>query len=182
MMRRLLRSPWTSTTLLVLVLLLGSLNLWGLRFIGDHLDYQGAASWGAVVAAVATAATMIVYLVTFLHQQSEIERRLSAEKDRQTTSLFAWVGPVDTMGIRGWTLYFRNETNAPIYTWSVALDEGGRQERLENETAIRPGDSSMILTNRIPWAKEPRVELKFTDREDRTWVRAPNGTLKMVGG
>jgi hypothetical protein len=180
-LRRVFSSVWISSTLAVALVLVLSLQAWGLQLFGQQFDYQKAASWGQVIAALAAS---IAIIVTVGSLQAD-RRRRDADRRRarhnELTQVFAWLEPrVGNDGMRTMLLSFENRTRIPIYEWSIILDEG-QQANIDSVSKgpIRPGASSLrldFLSSADP-AAEPRLTFQFVDVDGDRWRRQPTGEL-----
>ena len=138
-------SVWTSMTLLMFLLLVISLQFWGLRLFGDSIDYTKAASWGQVIAAIAASIAVVVAVGAMLSEKGRYLEDLERLRRKELTQVYAWLDPRrGDVGQRVWLLSFENGTKVPVYDWTVEL---GKPVNLIVSSAthgpIRPGSSSL---------------------------------------
>ena len=186
MLRRVLQSSVTSTTLLVLLLGCVTLDMLGMRPFGPVIDYQKAGTWGDLVGGVAAAAAVIIAVRSFATETGRLDAERRRERLNELTAVYAWLEPRldDQTDKRLWLLRFENQVRVPIYRWSVEF-EGIRKGTLRSQELgpIRPGASELLVDDLVDLqpVDQPALTFQFVDREGTTWRRGENGEYWEIG-
>jgi hypothetical protein len=178
-------SPWATTALLTICLLLLSLQFWHLSLFGSSVDYEHAGTWGDMISGVASAFAVIVAVGSVAaEQRRSAEERLKA-RVQELTSVYCWLEWGVSDGTHTWIIRFQNETRVPILRWQVRMSpvSGSQSAALIFASSalgpIRPGSSEILIDELSGTAPEfqPSLDFAFMDPSSAYWRRSADATL-----
>jgi hypothetical protein len=130
--------------------------------------------------AIGTVGTLSATVGLYWHDRF---RRRADEVRRQATLISAWTERVEP-GAQTRCVTLSNFSDAPVYEVNVfvAPDDYKRDKNTFHQTLLPPRrDTPREVPRRNPDDKgprhRPRVDLYFTDQNDKRWLRKQNGEL-----
>jgi hypothetical protein len=177
-------SPWTTTVLLIVCLMLLSLQFWHLSLFGSRLDSQVAGTWGDMTSSVASAFAVIIAVGTVAVEQRRSARERTEARVRELTQVYCWIEwGLASDHTHTWVLKFQNETKVPIFKWLVHISPvpGAGKVVLSSSAygPIRPSSTEMLVDELSGTAPElqPSLDFDFKDPSGSCWRRSADATL-----
>jgi hypothetical protein len=182
---------WLGVMILaIFCVVLLTINVWGLHFFREPLDYVRFGTWTQAIAGTATFLGVMVALASLLWQQAKTREENARKLMDEHTAVFLWLTSQvlqdetthEAVG-RHWDLEIQNLTKAPIYRWRVEFP--GFQESLSN-VSKRPLLPSQNVFN-LPFLDNcapqsiPIPAVFFEARDGLAWKRTATGLISRAG-
>lgn len=174
-----------AVVLLILLLLIVSLQVWGIALWEGSIDPQRFGNWGEVISGFGTTAAMTVAVISLLNERALRRKTDRDEIIQAEAAVYVWLTFADLVDDNGkllrrmWTLRIQNITSAPIYHWQAIFKSEHEHMCGFNTRPILPGENVfnlLVLDNFAPSAV-PKVDLIFVARSGEVWRRTGDGKL-----
>lgn len=167
--------------LLIAVVVLVTLQAWGLSLFGESVDYLKFGTWGQAASALATTSALIVALTAqYLDRRRARDLQEQTQVEQETAVVLyqdSKVVVIDGRSIRVWDVIIQNQTTAPIYDWCLTFGDSGLPISSYSKRALQPGSNTFNIPefDGVDSRDFPEPLLVFRGSSGRVWQRTSRG-------
>lgn len=194
-------SCWFKICLIICIFLLLILNFYGLSIFKGTVDYNKFGTVGDWFSNFATLITIIVAAVTIINDkriaeneraynqsireadQQERENQKLIQQNQLSKAVYVWIsGSQDyiTKEVGDYKLFISNKTGAPIFEWSVNIEN---KKNVVGSNDIGPLFPEMIKEISVHHLKpDSYISINFTSFDGKKWIRTGDNVKEETNG